>query len=381
MNTLQINIFILLKQTRSAISFLLLILVYFLASENCNADTLTSYRGINISFHSSPSNKDFLKISKWGANTVRLVIHADPENKSYDHIYQSDIKVINEHSFKKLDSVIRLASENNLKVVLSTATFPGSKSSIWKDYNYWRKVESLWFYISKRYANNKHVIGFSPIDEPQVAILNLNAIEKLKMRKGNWIFPNKWKNTPKDYFSLIKRIGTIINKNAPDKFVIVSGVGLWGNPLNYRWMKPVEIKNAIYSFNFYLPSAFANGGKKWRPIGSYSSTLNKLEIIKALTPVKIFAKKNSVSVFINGFGLPYHTEGKGAYAWMTDVLDFFEDNQWSWSYFSYSVPFRSPEVKNINGKNIEYNQNTERLKILIKYWEKNWLSSTGQGNE
>jgi len=371
MNTLKLNIFILLKQTHLFISFLLLIMVYFLASENCNANTLISYRGINISFHSSPSNKDFLKISKWGANTVRLVVHADPENKSYDHIYQSDIKTINEDSFKKLDSVIQLASENNLKIILSTATYPGVKSAIWRDYNYWKKLESLWGYISKHYANNTHVVGFSPIDEPHVALINLNAIQKLQMRKGNWSFPDKWQNTPKDYFALIKRIGRVINKNAPNKFVIVSGVGLWGNPLNYRWMKPVEFNNAIYSFNFYLPGAFANGGKKWRPIGSYSSTSDKSKIIKALTPVRAFAKKNNAKVFINGFGLPYHTEGKGAYAWMTDVLDFFEDNQWSWAYFSYSVPFRSPEVKDIKGKSIEYSQNTERLEVLMRYWKRN----------
>ncbi|NTU74014.1 glycoside hydrolase family 5 protein [Candidatus Roizmanbacteria bacterium] len=192
------------------------------------------------------------------------------------------------------------------------------------------------------------------------------------MRSRAWTFPDRWRDTPKNYFKLVETVGRAINQIDPEKYVVISGVGMWGFADNYNWMHPVNVRNSVYSFNPYIPSAFANSGKKGRPIVNYISEKERGRLMEKMLPVQNFAKKHNANIIVVGFGLPYHTEGKGARDWMEDMLNFFEKNKWSWMYFSYGIPFRSPEVVGPAGKG-EWirSEDTERLTILKQYWRLN----------
>ena len=209
------------------------------------------------------------------------------------------------------------------------------------------------------------------MNEPTVAMKGLSGIERRLMRSGSWTFPEKWKNTPRDYFMLMERVGQAINKIDPGKVVIVAGVGSMGHPMNFRWMRPVEVQNVVYTFHMYVPHAFADAGKRGKAVVRYGSTGDREEVLDAMAPVREFAKKYNARIFIGELGLSYFSEGVGASAWLKDVLGYLEDNGWSWTYWTYSIDFRNPEMSAKKDGSLERREDTERLRVLKSYWAKN----------
>jgi aryl-phospho-beta-D-glucosidase BglC (GH1 family) len=339
----------------------------------CNEiSTFSGYRGINISFHTNPKIHDLEKISLWGANVVRLVIHADPAMPQYRDFFDKGLLTINEAAFKKVDEVIEFAAKNKLKIIIDLHTAPGVKSgNLWTDFKYWEALEKLWAFFADRYKNNPTVVGYDLLNEPNLVTSDLSPIERLSLQQGHWRVPNDWRGTPRDYFALMTRIARIVNRISPAKIIIVEGVGLWGNPINFNWMEPIDACNVVYSFHMYVPHKFTHSGSgnNSRNI-AYDSNKQRQSIVASIEPVARFAKKFNVPIFVGEFGLNYYNEGRGASEWLDDVLGIFESNGWSWTYWTYSIDFRNPEIL-IEGNKFTRNLNTERLDTLRKFWKKN----------
>lgn len=371
--------FIVNKFWRVALVFLFIYLLFFPIKSKAEIDSL--HRGINVYLHSNPSEKDIVKLKSWGVNTIRLFVHANKERRDYDNIYLDETDRFNEKAFLEIDNLLDLSAKYDIDVILATATFPGSNKEIWNKYSYWNKLEQLYTFIANRYKNHPAVIGYHPIDEASVVRNHGSPLDRLLMRQGNWKFPDSWRSTPKDYFSLVNRVGLIINKIDPNKIVVVSGVGIWGFADNYAWMEKVNVENAVYSFNPYIPHRFANSGKRGKPIVSYNSKEERTELLKKMRPVQEFVKKNNAKIMVVGFGLSFYTEKMGAKEWMHDMLTFFEENNWSWTYFSYGIPFRSPEiVKKKSQGNWIKSETTERLLVLKQFWKLNDHSTSVHRN-
>jgi aryl-phospho-beta-D-glucosidase BglC (GH1 family) len=331
----------------------------------------SNLRGINLSLHTNPSSTDFKKLSSWGVNLLRIVVHADPDMPQYRDFFQNDLTQFNEDSFQSIDNVIKLAGQNDIKVIIDMHTVPGVKTGkLWQDYKYWDSFELLWVHLAVRYKNNPSVIGYDLLNEPNLVILNIPITGRLLLRSGRWSFPEEWRGTPRDYFALMTRISKAINRIDP-KAIIVEGVGLWGHPVNFNWMEPIDACNVVYSFHMYVPHNFTHAGKNNKSQNvQYVSGKQRQRIISAMEPVVQFAEKHSVPIFIGELGLTYHNEGRGASEWLHDVLGFFEQKGWPWTYWTYSIDFRSPEVLFV-GEKTKLSQDTERLTTLKTYWDRN----------
>ena len=345
------------------------------------AGTPVTYRGIAISMYKRPTQDDFTKIRSWGVNFVRLVIQADPEHGNYDSIYLPDGVTPNEAAFANLDKLVALAAKNRIAVDICLLTFPGVLNhGIWRDYRYWDQLEKLWVFIATRYRNIPAVVAYELMNEPRLVKDEGGILGRLELWNGSWEFPDDWKNTPKDYFGLVERIGQAINRIDPDKMVIVPVLGSWGNPINFKWMRPVNVQNVVYTFHMYIPNAFGDSGKLGRPVVSYDSTKSRAVVIDAMENARRFAEKYKARIFVGELGLPYYTEGMGAASWLRDVLGYIEQQGWSWSYWIYSIPFRDPEIVLGAKGDLEKHEDSERLTVLKQYWKLNSTNQTGNVN-
>jgi aryl-phospho-beta-D-glucosidase BglC (GH1 family) len=329
-------------------------------------------RGINISFHTNPNNGDFVKLASWGVNMVRLVIHADPAMPQYRNFLQKDMGRFNEDALLRLDKTIALAWKNGIQVIIDFHTAPGVKTGkLWQDYKYWDALESLWIQLATRYKSNPSVIGYDLLNEPNLVISNLSPAERRPLNSGKWSIPDNWRNTPRDYFGLMARVAKSINRIDDKKMVIVEGVGLWGNPVNFNWMEPIDACNVFYSFHMYIPHNFTDAGKNNNvKFIEYSGEKQYRTIVNSMKPVLEFAEKYHAQIFVGEFGLNYYNDGRGASQWLNDVLVFFEKNRWPWAYWTYSIPYRNPETTLVDGKE-EIGADTERLKALKYFWSRN----------
>jgi aryl-phospho-beta-D-glucosidase BglC (GH1 family) len=300
------------------------------------------------------------------------VIQADPQQNNYDSIYMPDGVTPNEAAFKKLDRIVTLASAHHIAIDLCLFTFPGvTNRGIWRDYRYWDQLEKLWVFMATRYKKFPNVVAYELMNEPRLVLDEGGGIDRVGLRTGSWDFPDNWKNSPKDYFALVERVGQAINRIDASKAVIVPAVGSWGSPLNFNWMRPVNVRNVVYTFHMYIPHAFGDSGKQGRSIVGYDSKKTRSKVIEAMEPARRFAEKYNARIFVGELGLPVHTEGMGARDWLHDVLGYVEKNGWTWAYWTYHIPFRNPEmVKGANGV-LEMHEDTERLTALKEYWQLN----------
>jgi len=342
------------------------------AVEQPNKD-FANYRGISIGMYQSPSPEDFTKLEHWGVNFVRLVVQADPKHNNYDSIYLADGVTLNVDAFKKLDHIVSLASQHHISVDICLFTFPGViNRGIWRDYRYWDQLENLWVFIANRYIKSHAVVAYELMNEPRLVLDEGGVMDKAMLRLGTWNFPSYWNHTPRDYFSLVERIGQAINRIDSSKTVIVPVVGSWGSPINFKWMRPVNIRNVVYTFHMYIPNAFGDSGKQGRPIVGYDSNKSRSKVIDAMEQARRFSEKYNARIFVGELGLPFHTEGMGAADWLQDVLGYVEQNGWTWAYWTYSIPFRNPEMVEDGNGELHKRENTERLAVLKKYWLKNF---------
>lgn len=349
---------------------MLLLLVNPVYADRVTKD-MPVYRGVSITLHRTRASQDLAEIAEWGANLVRLTIHADPNHFNYDDIYSADLKSINDDAFVKIDNFLDLAEDKGVKVVFDIHTYPGVKKEVWTDYKYWDTLDMLMAYMADRYKNNTTLIGYAPINEASLVKEFGSSADKAAMRARTWVFPDKWKNTTKDYFGLVERLGKTINRIDPTKIIVVAGIGRYANPLNYHWMQTVNVDNAVYAFNMYKPQKFGDSGKRGRAIVGYNREKDYPEIVALMDIVRDFSRKNKVRIFVSAYGLTWHSEGMGARRWMKDVHEYFDNNGWSAAYWSHTIKFRNPVyVGKKDGIPVK-KSGTERLDELKKYWSKN----------
>lgn len=345
----------------------------FAGAERCK-DALSGLRGINASLNTGFSSNDIPKLSGWGVNLIRLVINADPGFPEYAYVYDDKGKISREF-LRRVDGIVEAAGNHGIRIILDMHTFPGYKGgAIWRDKVYWESLVRLWQEISKHYKGNNIIVGYDLINEPNLdASLTISRpLHVKKIISEEWMFPEEWIGTSRDYFQLVSRLAHEINEIDPDKVVIVEGVGLGGRAANFIWMKPIEAANLAYSFHTYVPKDFGDSGKNGKSPDTTYVSIKQRQLLEAdISHVENFAQLHKVRIFVGEFGLTYHAEGKGAGDWISDMVSLFERNGWSWAYWTYNIPFRNPEMVKLNDGTLEKRTDTERLTVLKEYWAKN----------
>jgi endoglucanase len=334
---------------------------------------LSAVKGMNIALRTNPNNEDFAKIRSWGANAIRLVLFFNPDSKRDDGLITSYSPLkINEGGMVKLDHIIDLAGKNNLSVILDMHSWPRKyNGEFWNDISYWDDYIQLWDVISQRYKGNSTVLAYDLMNEPNLLLSLPNKPEASKMmRDGSWSYDTISEGSSRDYFTLMQRVIDVVRKVDREKILIIEGVGFFGHPINFTWMRPLKGNNLVYSFHMYEPKPFVNLGKK-SELGARLSLLrypsaryNKKSLTEFMRPVINFSKRYNVEIFVGEFGVSYFTEDKGGDVWIRDLTRIFEELGWGWAYWSYNVKFRSPE--NVGGR---VQPDNKRMKALKEGFE------------
>jgi hypothetical protein len=145
-----------------------------------------------------------------------------------------------------------------------------------------------------------------------------------------------------------------------DRWIVVEGCGMLGNPVNYAWMKPVDLndKHIIYSFHMYVPTNLTNIGTKefinknlvGEPFDPVADT-RKMDY--AMAPVLAFQKKYKVPIFVGEFGVTtdaiYNSNENGVpyngACWLSVAANKFNKYKWGWTFWSFWVDIRKPKSK------------------------------------
>ena len=220
--------------------------------------------------------------------------------------------------------------------------------------------------LSARYAGRGNELG-------AYAILTEPSYKKA----GRIVEPHNWESF------VTKMIGTIRRNDKTRHIVVTPGPG--GLPSAYKNYKPISDPAIIYNIHMYIPYQYTHQGIGGRKDGvDYPGLVNlkywdKNKLKREFNDIVSFQKKYSALLLVGEFGVVRYA--KGADNYLEDLIEIFDNNKWSWTYFSYKAnplwDFRSKLDKFTGTSTIVQKAaktNTfERQEILRNAWRKNTI--------
>ena len=185
-----------------------------------------------------PTTKEYNTIAALGFNTVKILL-------SYTDFEKEDQNLeLDNALWTWLDTHIKLAKENKLKLIFTLHVPPGghqskkSSDELWLNSSRQLRVMRYWYNISRNYKNEETVLAYELLDDPSP---NFSV--------------GQWKQLSKNIINDIRRQADdhiIILHNC----IIKEGSTAKQKPEDFNFPYFPEFKNIIYSFDYWNNKAF-----------------------------------------------------------------------------------------------------------------------------
>ncbi len=122
---------------------------------------------------------------------------------------------------------------------------------------------------------------------------------------------------------------------------VVFEPGPWGTCAGFDTIVPLHRERVIYSFHMYHPHAFTHQGVYGNKRGvAYPGTVNGLRwdkerLREAMAPAIAFQEAFNIQVYVGEFSAIRWAPDHGAYRYLRDCIDLFEEYGWDWSYHAF----------------------------------------------
>jgi len=276
-----------------------------------------------------PGYQGFPDLHVWGANVVRNWIGLKPERYAADGLAEYGSGW--EKQLDKLETYLQAARDARMKVVLTLSGGVFANGKCWDNPGLSAVVSKVWRGIAERLLPYRDVIyGYDLYNEPLDWAQMPNA-------------PRQWRDIAKNAIKAIREVDKetwIIYQTGP-------GGLCWG----FAGMKPLPDSRIIYSVHFYSPHEFTHQGIyniKGTDLSEIKAktgirypgvvnglSWNKERIKKDLEPARQFQLKYHVPIVVGEFSVVRWAPKADAVQYLTDLIDIFEEYQWSWIYHSF----------------------------------------------
>lgn len=312
-------------------------------------------KGANY-FNQLPSDEWFVAAKEIGIQFARLAPNKWKCEKrdflignvdSFTEIPSSDLEI--------LKTVLDQAQRNNIKVVLTLLSLPGSRWKqnnhgkddlrIWKQKNYQNQAASFWKTLAKELKDHHTVVGYNILNEPHPECLfSINDYNKID-------FKNSIKNSLSDLNLFYKQIVSAIREIDPSTPIIID-TGLHATPGAISYLMPIEDDNILYSFHMYEPYAYTTrriNNKRFTYPGhvplehdenhfdSISSVYWDFETLERFFKSVLSWQKRfnipSSQILVGEFGCDRTAEGADKY--LSHLISIFNTNNWHWAFYSF----------------------------------------------
>jgi hypothetical protein len=329
--------------------------------------------------------EDFDRLAALGANYVNL---------SHPGIFtERPPYVLDEGAQANLDSMIAMAAQADLFVVITFRTGPGRNDftfyrdddwfnrddlieSVWNDQTAQQAWVEMWRYTAERYRDNPVVVGYDLMCEPNSnEILDEWDQDEFDAAYGDSLYDwNAW------YPELVGAIRGV----DPTTPILVGGNGY--SALDWLpYLEPLEAERIVYTFHQYAPSPYTHqepGGTYTYPgrfDGDYDGQADLIDqawMEDLLSIATDYADEHQVTLAVNEYGVV---------RWVPDAADFLRDEMelferlglnhalWVWD------PDWRPWNEGVNAFNFRYGPDpgvatdteNELQAVITGYWARN----------
>lgn len=269
------------------------------------------YRGFTLENGASRSATDFDDLGAMGVNLVRIGI-------TLEHCAQCNAYAIPLKSLVDVDQVLFLAEARGIHVILTLVPEHPAKAAYWKSAELQASIIDVWSRLAERYKDRPAMGGFDLINEPNP--------------------PGKAKEAHRRYAEFAHRLIEAVRKVDPQRMIVYEPAPRGNTFYAFKALeKPLPYDNVLYSPHFYLPVEVTHQGiKNGRSDEAYPTwRQDKADLSEYMEPVRTFASKYKLPIYVGEFSCVRHAPGDTAYRWTKDVVELFEAEGWSWTFHSF----------------------------------------------
>ncbi|MBR4416099.1 MAG: cellulase family glycosylhydrolase, partial [Victivallales bacterium] len=325
--------------------------------------------------------EDLHELASWGANVIRWQVSA-PREALLDI---NKMKEVFEQHLKNLDVHIPQLRKDGLQVIFDFHAVPGGRVkasaiagtagtiageaayadgnnfTMFFDKKYLDAFVDLWRMVARHYKDEPIVVGYDLYNEP----VQTNQVKY-------------------DYLYCQYEAAKAIREIDSEKPIIIAANN-WSSAAAFNYLKPLPLKNLIYQGHMYEPGSFTHQGVGWENMKKILDGKQKLmgypgwfdnfyydkkELRKILKPIRDFQLKYDARIYMGEFSAIRFAPGAAQY--IQDLIEIFEEYGWDWSYHAFREWYNWSVEHDENPHNNEpAKQDTERKKILLKYFSKN----------
>ncbi len=259
--------------------------------------------------------EDFAKIAKLGGNCIRVPFN----HKLFGEENKPEERKKGEDYFRK---VFAWAEKYGLKVILDLHAAVGSQNCdwhsdsegealLWKEEIWQEKTCLLWEFIVERFKDEEALFGYDVLNEP--------VVDNVALLKDF-------------YKKLVKRIKAIDKKHT----IILEG-NLWAQKIDF--LRDLVEENIMVSIHTYHPLSFTFNfvpGLRY-PCKIDGVFWDKDRLYKYLEPYYRFSQENKVEILVGEFGLNWRDSFYGEALYLTQILEIFEEFNFSYTYWTYKA--------------------------------------------
>lgn len=279
----------------------------------------TMNRGVNLSaLESKLKPSSFLDDEK---------TYTDIVSKGFDHIrlpvdfrnYCDADGVIEESFYKRLDDILKKASDAGLTVMLD---FHG-----WYDINVGEGDDKLflniWKNLAEHYKDCSEWLLFELINEPHT-------------NEGGDLDMSKLMELQTEAISQIREID-------PERTIVIAAPE-WNGPWTLKDLKVPDYDNLIVAVHTYEPLDFTHQGQAWAGKADVKIELTG-QILNGVTEqlalISEFKERTGCKVVLNEFGLTTtgHISDKNVRSYIKCIVEYTKKHDIPWTYWSYSGDF------------------------------------------
>ena len=341
-----------------------------------------SWRGFNLGTNGIPSRglSDFQALRATGANLVRIALHSQ-------HANGSDTYTLTPADWAFMDMVVAAGEKLGFRVVITLAPQPGGpKAEYWHSPAQQASIANLWSQIAAHFKGNTTIAGFDLINEPVppggsgsvgkligLADKVLNKLGETTSQPANPIAVQA-----QAWSSFAGQLIQAIRQQDPNRTVIVEPAP-WGHAEGFAYQPKLPYGNVVYSLHFYDPFVLTHQGIYGNPPGvPYpSGPWNQAWLSQKLAPVRDFAQKYGVPVYVGEFSIIRWAPGKSRENYLNDLIPLFDAQGWPWTYHAFRgyqgwiAELAGDLPRHLKNAEPLYSSQTGTMQLLKSYFKHN----------
>ncbi len=222
----------------------------------------------------------------------------------------------------RVDTLLPTCAKLGIHVLIDLHTPPGGRDDasvcrLFQDRKYQDHFLAVWDRIARRYVGKAAIWGYDLVNEPVEGVVpdGLSDWHALALETARRV-----RAIDKDH--------SIIVEPAP-----------WGSLAGLDHFEPLDVPGVIYSAHMYEPHQFTHQGVLYQATGvTYPGTIaglawNKEQIRRTFGPAIRYQQDYHVPIYIGEFSAIRWAPGAAAY--LRDVIEVMEENQWDWAYHAF----------------------------------------------